>query len=253
METARQKYKELTGAEPKNLVVLGEETSRKLAEQFAEISGNLGYAPASREMEFIKVKRTNQGYFVRLIDVHRRPKGHYSGVNLNLGHVLLEEVGPAIKGLSIGDSATYCLKGKSISEIIRKRSSYIHGREQPLAQGRLDTVLSGEHLTEKQLIQNSSFEVRGNDRNGYVVHVQVRNQLGIHGRPATLIVNTAKKYDCDVMVKKNGEPVSAKSIMGVLTLDMPKGTNAIFEANGTGARECLEEVVGLFERKFDEE
>ncbi|MEK6885590.1 MAG: HPr family phosphocarrier protein [Nanoarchaeota archaeon] len=253
MNKARQWYQKLTGAEPKNLAVLGPETSRKLAEQFAAISGDLNYTPALMEMEYLKVKRTEEGFFVRLIDVHRREDGRYSGINLDVGHVLLAEVGPAIRSLNIGDSATYCLRGDNVSEIVRKRKSYIHGQKQPSVQGKVDHVLEGQNLTEEQLVQDHTFEVRGNDVDGYVANVQVRNQYGIHARPAAMLVKTACKFDSDILIKKNGRTINAKSIMGVFTLEASNGTHLIFEAEGLDAKQSLEEIVGLFKINFGEE
>jgi len=254
MKQAKQAYKHLTGSEPKNLVVLGDETGRKFAEQFAALCNNgVSYDSGLREIEFIKVKRTAGGYFVRLVDVHRKPDGQYSGFRVDVDHVLIEELGPSLVEMNIGDSATYCIKGKNVSEIIRKRESYLHGGKQPASGKGIKRVLSREHLTESQLVRSHAFEIKGNGRDGYIADVVVMNPFGIHGQPAAMMAKTSSKYDCDVLVKKDGkEPVSAKSIFGLLNLDAPRGTNLILEAEGSDAKGYLEELVALFENKFGE-
>ena len=52
----------------------------------------------------------------------------------------------------------------------------------------------------------------------------VRNKMGVHARPAALIVQTANRFPCDVTLVKDGQPVNGKSIMGVLMLAAPMGT-----------------------------
>lgn len=254
MKNAIRAYKQLTGSEPKNLAMLGYDTSKKLAEQFSALAEGLGYDPNPREMEFLKAKRTKDGYFIRLVDVHRKENGQYSGVTLDVDHALIEELGPAIASLNVGESVVFPIQGKDNSEIIRKRSSYLHGREQTSAQPQVDRVLSQQHLTETQLIRDHAFEIRGNDRTGYVADVVVRNQRGIHARPAALITRAAGKYDCSVFLTKCGttKTVSAKSVMGLLTVEASRGTNLILQAKGSDAKACLEEIVGFFSNDFGE-
>ena len=52
----------------------------------------------------------------------------------------------------------------------------------------------------------------------------VRNKMGLHARPAALIVQTANRYPCDVALVKDGQEVNGKSIMGVLMLAAAKGS-----------------------------
>jgi phosphotransferase system HPr (HPr) family protein len=46
----------------------------------------------------------------------------------------------------------------------------------------------------------------------------VINKLGIHARPAALFVKTANRFDCEILVEKDGEQVNGKSIMGLMML-----------------------------------
>lgn len=83
---------------------------------------------------------------------------------------------------------------------------------------------------------------------------EIRNSLGIHARPASMIVKVASKYDAKVELKKNDIEVNAKSIMGVLMLASQQGDKLTVQADGKGEKEAVEEIVELIEeRQFDEE
>ena len=81
----------------------------------------------------------------------------------------------------------------------------------------------------------------------------IRNQYGIHARPAALFVKTAARYDVDVTVEKDGNSVSGKSIMGLMTLEASKGSKLTVTATGMDAEQVLDELQALFETGFDEE
>ncbi len=81
----------------------------------------------------------------------------------------------------------------------------------------------------------------------------IRNRYGIHARPAALFVRTANAFVCDVEVEKDGQVVSGKSIMGLLTLEGSEGTVLRIRAKGPDAREAIEALSELFEKKFYEE
>lgn len=80
----------------------------------------------------------------------------------------------------------------------------------------------------------------------------VINKLGIHARPAAMIVRVANKYKADVIVEKDDEQVSGKSIMGIMMLAAGQGTELLFSATGEQAEELLDEMQALFKRKFEE-
>ena len=80
----------------------------------------------------------------------------------------------------------------------------------------------------------------------------VRNKMGLHARPAALIVQTANKFACDVTLLKDGQNVNGKSIMGVLMLAAAKGTIVQVKTDGEQARECAEAIAQLFEKGFNE-
>lgn len=81
----------------------------------------------------------------------------------------------------------------------------------------------------------------------------ILNQYGIHARPAALFVKTASRYDSDIYVEKDGNRVSGKSIMGLMTLEASKGSRIKVTAEGIDAEEAIGELQSLVESKFDEE
>ena len=65
---------------------------------------------------------------------------------------------------------------------------------------------------------------------------------GIHARPATLIVQTASKYDSDINLEYKGKKVNLKSIMGVMSLGIGKGAEITISAEGKDEQLALESL-----------
>lgn len=80
----------------------------------------------------------------------------------------------------------------------------------------------------------------------------VQNKMGIHARPAAMIVRITNKFKSDVFMEKDGEQVNGKSIMGLMMLAAGKGSKIKFIATGPDASQMLTEIEALFARKFDE-
>jgi phosphocarrier protein HPr len=80
----------------------------------------------------------------------------------------------------------------------------------------------------------------------------VHNKMGIHARPAAMIVRITNKFKADVFVEKDDEQVNGKSIMGLMMLAAGKGSKVKFLATGDDAPQMLGELEQLFARKFDE-
>jgi phosphocarrier protein len=80
----------------------------------------------------------------------------------------------------------------------------------------------------------------------------VQNKMGIHARPAAMIVRITNKFKSDVFVEKDEEQVNGKSIMGLMMLAAGKGSKVKFLAKGEDAVAMLNELEALFSRKFDE-
>ena len=83
---------------------------------------------------------------------------------------------------------------------------------------------------------------------------EIRNQYGIHARPAALFVKTASRFDADITVEKDGNRVSGKSIMGLMTLEAGRGAMLRITVSGVDGEEALDDLEALIvERKFDED
>ena len=80
----------------------------------------------------------------------------------------------------------------------------------------------------------------------------VQNKMGIHARPAAMIVRVTNKYKAEILVEKDEEQVNGKSIMGLMMLAAGKGSTVRFVATGDDAPQMLAELEQLFTRKFDE-
>ena len=80
----------------------------------------------------------------------------------------------------------------------------------------------------------------------------VQNKLGIHARPAAMIVRITNKFKSEGFVEKDEEQVNGKSIMGLMMLAAGKGSKVKFLATGDDAAQMLTELEQLFARKFDE-
>ncbi|OIO60467.1 MAG: phosphocarrier protein HPr [Verrucomicrobia bacterium CG_4_10_14_3_um_filter_43_23] len=81
----------------------------------------------------------------------------------------------------------------------------------------------------------------------------VKNKMGIHARPAAMIVRVSNRYnDTEVWIRKNSEEINAKSIMGLMMLAAAKGSELLFIADGPGADALLDEMEDLFDRQFEE-
>lgn len=83
--------------------------------------------------------------------------------------------------------------------------------------------------------------------------LDVSNKMGIHARPAAMIVRIANKYnDTEVWVDKDDEQINGKSIMGLMMLAAGYGSSLTFIAKGPDADKLISEIEDLFRRKFEE-
>jgi phosphocarrier protein len=81
----------------------------------------------------------------------------------------------------------------------------------------------------------------------------IRNRLGLHARAATLLVQTANRFSCDIQIRKGRLEVNAKSIMGVLQLAAARGQTVEIVAVGEGCREAVAAIGELIRDGFGEE
>ncbi len=80
--------------------------------------------------------------------------------------------------------------------------------------------------------------------------VTVVNELGLHARPAAEFVKLAGRFESEITVAKDGEPVNGKSIMGVMTLAAECGAELTLRAEGTDAEVAVAALEALVANEF---
>ena len=86
----------------------------------------------------------------------------------------------------------------------------------------------------------------------YMKEVTVNNQVGLHARPATFFIQKANEFKSSIWVEKDERRVNAKSLLGVLSLGVVKGTTINLLADGLDEKEAVDALVELFNSNFDE-
>jgi len=81
----------------------------------------------------------------------------------------------------------------------------------------------------------------------------ITNKVGLHARPARLLVQTAAQFQARISVQCGEKTANAKSILGVLKLGAARGDTLVLHAEGEDAEQAVETLTSLARRKFDEE
>ena len=82
--------------------------------------------------------------------------------------------------------------------------------------------------------------------------ITIRNQLGLHARPAALFVRTANRFQSEIIVQKGKQKVNGKSIMGVMMLAAGPGCRLIIRISGSDADRAMAEIEKLIHDNFGE-
>lgn len=82
--------------------------------------------------------------------------------------------------------------------------------------------------------------------------VTVNNSVGLHARPATFFIQRANSFKSSVWVEKDDRRVNAKSLLGVLSLGIVKGTEITIVADGTDENEAVKTLINIIESNFTE-
>lgn len=83
--------------------------------------------------------------------------------------------------------------------------------------------------------------------------VRLVNRLGLHARAAAKFVHVASRFAAEVKVGHNDQQVNGKSILGLLLLAAPCGTQLTVVADGEDAQEALDAIEELVAARFGEE
>ena len=82
--------------------------------------------------------------------------------------------------------------------------------------------------------------------------VVVQNQVGLHARPATFFIQKANEFKASIWVEKEERRVNAKSLLGVLSLGITKGSSIVISAEGPDEEEAVNALCALIESNFGE-
>ncbi len=82
--------------------------------------------------------------------------------------------------------------------------------------------------------------------------VVVNNQVGLHARPATFFIQKANEFKSSIWVEKDERRVNAKSLLGVLSLGIVRGTTITISADGADDEEAVKALAELISANFSE-
>ncbi len=86
----------------------------------------------------------------------------------------------------------------------------------------------------------------------YSKEITVTNQVGLYARPATFFTQKANDFRSTMMVEKAERNVNAKSLLGVLSLGITKGSSIVISAEGPDEEEAVNALCALIESNFGE-
>lgn len=83
-------------------------------------------------------------------------------------------------------------------------------------------------------------------------HLTVRNETGLHSRPADLFVRTAKLYESSITIYKGEKQSDAKNIIKVILLNVSQGDEITIVAEGSDEEAAIEDLSSLIESNFEQ-
>ncbi|MBQ8338372.1 MAG: HPr family phosphocarrier protein [Oscillospiraceae bacterium] len=86
----------------------------------------------------------------------------------------------------------------------------------------------------------------------FVKEVEVKNQVGLHARPATFFIQKANEFKSSIWVEKEERRVNAKSLLGILSLGIIGGTAIKIIADGDDEAAAVESLIALVDSGFSE-
>ena len=86
----------------------------------------------------------------------------------------------------------------------------------------------------------------------YMKEVVVQNQVGLHARPATFFIQKANEFTSGIWISKDDRKVNAKSLLGVLSLGVTRGTSITIMADGADEQIAVDELAELVKTNFAE-
>ena len=82
--------------------------------------------------------------------------------------------------------------------------------------------------------------------------VIINNQVGLHARPATFFIQKANEFKSSIWIEKDERRVNAKSLLGVLSLGIVRGTSIRIIADGADEEKAIRTLSELIDSNFSE-
>jgi len=81
--------------------------------------------------------------------------------------------------------------------------------------------------------------------------LKIQHEAGLHARPASLLVQTANRFQSEISITYNNKRVNGKSILNVLTLGVHRNAVIIIQAQGEDADQAISALKYLVENNFE--
>ncbi len=82
--------------------------------------------------------------------------------------------------------------------------------------------------------------------------ITVQNQVGLHARPATFFIQKSNEFKSSIWIEKDERKVNAKSLLGVLSLGITKGTEIKIITDGVDEEEAINALEALIDSNFSD-
>ena len=83
-------------------------------------------------------------------------------------------------------------------------------------------------------------------------NILVKNKLGLHARAANKLIDVTNRFSSSIKVRHEGPSVDGKSIMAVMMLAAPKGSELVFTVDGEDEQQAIKDIQALFDDLFGE-
>lgn len=81
----------------------------------------------------------------------------------------------------------------------------------------------------------------------------IQNRIGLHARPASMLINDAKRFSARVTLQKGGEAIDLNSLVSLMRLRVQMGDEIILCADGEDEQAAIESLRSLIQSKFGED
>lgn len=78
--------------------------------------------------------------------------------------------------------------------------------------------------------------------------IVVKSTVGLHASLAAKVVQAASKYSVDINLHYHNKVIDVKSILGLMSLAIPRGENVVIEATGDQAEAAIQDIASILEK-----